>query len=169
MSVMSMIRRYNRTSLVTIACGLLILSAASAGAQDAQSVKLGEAALRFAAGSIRQTIPQDGIVNFMTGDNQTTGNRMILGWRESDILYLRLAHPQEAAIGDLFTIYKKVHKVFHPRTKAYMGYLVNMTGVVRVIENDPPLTMVQIVQAYWACPSVMPWLLVSEDFTCEML
>ena len=94
---------------------------------------------------------------------------MILGWRESDILYLRLAHPQEAAIGDLFTIYKKVHKVFHPRTKAYMGYLVNMTGVVRVIENDPPLTMVQIVQAYWACPSVMPWLLVSEDFTCEML
>ena len=148
MSVMSMIRRYNRTNLVTIALGLLILSATSAGSQDAQSVKLGEAALRFAAGSIRQTTPQDGIVNFITGDNQTTGNRMILGWRESDILYLRLAHPQEAAIGDLFTIYKRVHKVFHPRTKEYMGYLVIMTGVVRVIENDSPLTMVQIVRAY---------------------
>jgi chemotaxis protein MotB len=148
MSVMSMIKRYNRTNLVTVALGLLILSATSAGAQDAQSVKLGEAALRFAAGSIRQTTPQDGIVNFMTGDNQTTGNRMILGWRESDILYLKLVHPQEAAIGDLFTIYKKVHKVFHPRTKEYMGYLVNMTGVVRVIENDPRLTMVQIVRAY---------------------
>ena len=148
MSVMSMIRRYNRTNLVTIVLGLLIFSATSAGSQDAQSVKMGEAALRFAAGSIRQTTPQDGIVNFITGDNQTTGNRMILGWRESDILYLRLAHPQEAAIGDLFTIYKRVHKVFHPRTKEYMGYLVIMTGVVRVIENDSPLTMVQIVRAY---------------------
>jgi chemotaxis protein MotB len=143
-----MIRRKNRTSLVTIAWGLLILSATSAAAQDAQSVKLGEAALRFAAGSIRHTTPQDGIVNFVTGDNQTTGNRMILGWRESDIFYLRLTHPEEAGIGDLFTIYKKVHKVFHPRTKEYMGYLVNVTGVVRVIENDSSLAMVQIVRAY---------------------
>ena len=143
-----MIRRYNRTSLVTIALGLLILSATPIGAQDAQSVKLGEAALRFAAGSIRHITPQEGIVNFVTGDNQTTGNRMILGWRESDILYLKLVHPREAAIGDLFTIYKKVHKVFHPRTKEYMGYMINMAGVVRVIENDSPLTMVQIIRAY---------------------
>ncbi len=73
---------------------------------------------------------------------------MILGWRESDILYLKLVHPREAAIGDLFTIYKKVHKVFHPRTKEYMGYMINMAGVVRVIENDSPLTMVQIIRAY---------------------
>lgn len=143
-----MIRRYKRTSLVSIGMGILLLAAAPAGAQDAQSVKMGEAALRFAAGSIRQSSPQDGIVNFLTGDNQTTGNRMILGWRESDILYLKLARPQEAAIGDLFTVYKKTHKVFHPRTKEYMGYLTNMSGVVRVIENDTPLTMVQVVRAY---------------------
>ena len=110
--------------------------------------QVGRGGLTVFSWSIRQTTPQDGIVNFITGDNQTTGNRMILGWRESDILYLRLAHPQEAAIGDLFTIYKRVHKVFHPRTKEYMGYLVIMTGVVRVIENDSPLTMVQIVRAY---------------------
>ncbi|MET0513725.1 MAG: flagellar motor protein MotB [Nitrospiraceae bacterium] len=148
MSVMNMIRRYNRTNLVTIALGLLVLATTSAGAQDAQSVKWGEPALQFAAGSIRKDTPQDGVVNFITGDNQTTGNRMILGWRDTDILYLRLARPQETAIGDLFTIYRRVHKVFHPRTKEYMGYLVTRTGVVRVIENDSPLTMVQIVRTY---------------------
>src|SRR5678809_954508 len=79
---------------------------------DLNSVRFGEAALAYSSGSIQQSTPQDGFVNVITGDNQTTGDHMILGAR--DVLYLRLKNPGDVAIGDLFTIYKRPRKVFHP-------------------------------------------------------
>src|SRR5574338_701773 len=148
MSVMTMIRRHREIRFLILMVALIGASPGTAAAQDAQSVKLGEAALRFAGGSILQTLPQDGIVNFMTGDNQTTGKRMILGWRGTDILYLKLHRPDETALGDLYTIYRRTRKVFHPRTKHYMGYIVNRLAVVRVTQLDHNLATVQIVGSY---------------------
>ncbi len=117
-----------------------------AQAQDAQTVRLGEAALRFSAGYIRETTPKDGVVNSLTGDNQTTGNRMLVGG--SDTVYLRLTGPGEAAVGDLYTVYRRVRKVFHPATGRYLGFLTNILGVVRVIQVDHELITAQVIRPY---------------------
>jgi chemotaxis protein MotB len=87
-------------------------------------------------------------VNVITGDNQTTGDHMILGSR--DVLYLRLKNPGDVVPGDLFTIYRRALKVFHPTTGQYLGYLVNRLAVVQVTQIDKDLTTVQIMRAYAA-------------------
>jgi chemotaxis protein MotB len=115
-------------------------------ADDLSSIRFGEQALAYSSGSIQRSTPQDGFVNVITGDNQTTGDHMILGSR--DVLYLRLKNPGDVAPGDLFTIYKRTHKVFHPTTGQYLGHLVNRLAVVEVSHIDKELTTVQIVRAY---------------------
>jgi chemotaxis protein MotB len=115
---------------------------------DINAIRFGEAALAYSSGSIQHTTPQDGSVNVITGDNQTTGDHMILG--SGDVLYLRLKNPGNVAFGDLFTIYRRPHKVFHPVTGQYMGHLVNRLAVVQVNEVHKDLTTVQIVRAYAA-------------------
>jgi chemotaxis protein MotB len=120
-----------------------------AWANDAlNSIRYGESALAFSFGSIQRSTPQDGFVNVITGDNQTTGDHMILGSR--DTLYLKLKSPGDVVPGDLFTIYRRVHKVFHPATGQYLGYLVNRLAIVEVRLIDKELTTVQIVRAYAA-------------------
>src|SRR6185503_17985247 len=115
-------------------------------ADDLSSIRYGEAALTYASGSIQRSTPQDGYVNVITGDNQTTGDHMILGSR--DVLYLRLKNSDDVAPGDLFTIYRRPRKVFHPITGQYLGYLVNRLAVVQVSQVDKDLTTVQIVRSY---------------------
>ncbi len=117
-------------------------------ADNLNSVRFGDPALAYSSGSIQRSTPQDGFVNVITGDNQTTGDHMILGSR--DILYLRLKNPVDVAPGDPFTIYRRSHKVFHPTTGQYMGHLVNRLAVVEVIDVDKELTTVQIIRAYGA-------------------
>ena len=127
----------------TLATPLLSVAWAT---DDINAIRFGEAALAYSSGSIQQTTPQDGFVNVITGDNQTTGDHMILG--SHDVLYLRLKNPGDVAPGDLFTVYKRPHKVFHPVTGQYMGHLVNRLAVVQVSDVDKDLTTVQIVLAY---------------------
>lgn len=117
-------------------------------ADDLNAIRIGESALAYSSGSIQRWTPQDGFVNVITGDNQTTGDHMILGSR--DVLYLRLKNPDDVALGDLFTIYRRARKVFHPATGQYLGYLVNRLAVVQVSQVDKDLTTVQIVRAYAA-------------------
>ena len=114
--------------------------------QDINSIRFTDAALAFASGSIQKTTPIDGIVNLITGDNQSTGNRMLLGKR--DTLYLKLANPGDATVGDLYTVYRRVRKVFHPVTKEYLGFVVNRSAVVKVIAADHTLTTVEVVLNY---------------------
>lgn len=129
----------------TLATPLLPLAWAS---DDLNAIRYGEAALAYSSGSIQQSTPQDGFVNVITGDNQTTGDHMILGAK--DTLYLRLKNPGDVAVGDLFTIYRRPSKVFHPTTGLSMGYLVNRLAVAQVTQLDKDLTTVQVVQAYGA-------------------
>jgi chemotaxis protein MotB len=117
-------------------------------AEDISSIRYGEPALAYASGSIQRSTPQDGYVNVITGDNQTTGDHMILGSR--DVLYLRLKNSDDVVPGDLFTIYRRPRKVFHPITGQYLGYLVNRLAVAQVSQVDKDLTTVQIVRAYAA-------------------
>jgi chemotaxis protein MotB len=125
-----------------------LVTAPSARADDLELIRFGESALSFAAGAVTKSFPQDGVVNVTTGDNQTTGDRMELGQR--DTLYLRLRNPDGAAIGDLFTIFKRARKVFHPATGEYLGYVVVRVAIVEVTQVDKALTTVRVVRAYGA-------------------
>ena len=127
----------------TLATPLLSLAWAI---DDLNLIRYGEQALAYSSGSIQRSTPQDGFVNVITGDNQTTGAHQILGNR--DVLYLRLKNPDDVAVGDLFTIYRRPQKVFHPNTGQYLGYLVNRLAVVQVSQIDKDLTTVQIVRGY---------------------
>lgn len=141
---------YSIKCIVSLAVWTLatpFLSAAWA-ADDLNSVRFGDQALAFSSGSIQRSTPQDGFVNVITGDNQTTGDHMILGSR--DVLYLRLKNPGDVVPGDLFTIYRRAHKVFHPITGQYLGHLVNRLAVVRVSQVDKELTTVEVARAYAA-------------------
>ncbi len=135
-----------------LACALFtvfaFLSLPQAWADELDSIRYGEAARTFAAASIQQSTPQDGVVNVITGDNQTVGNRMRLG--QNDVFYLKLKNPGEAAIGDLFTVFKRVRKVFHPGTGQYMGYLISRLAVVQVIQVDQELTTARALRAFGA-------------------
>ena len=117
-----------------------------AWADDLDSIRYGEAARSYAAGSIQHFTPQDGVVNVITGDNQTVGNRMRLGM--NDVFYLKLKNPADVAIGDLFTVYKRTRKVFHPATGKYMGYLVTRLAVVQVVQVDDQLTTARALRAF---------------------
>ncbi len=127
---------------------LVALVGHSVWAEDLEEIRFGEPALTFAAGSILKSLPQDGVVNVITGDNQTSGDRMELGQR--DTLYLKLSNPGDVAVGDLFTIFKRARKVFHPVTREYLGFLVIRLAIVEVVQVDKALTTVQAVRAYGA-------------------
>lgn len=136
-----------KSVLSSIAWTLILPLCSLAGtAENLAAVRSGEQALAYSSGAIQRSTQQDGFVNVITGDNQTTGDRMILGGQ--DILYLRLVNPSAAAPGDLFTIYKRTHKVFHPITGQYLGHLVNRLAVAQVTQIDRDLTTVQIVRTY---------------------
>jgi chemotaxis protein MotB len=130
-------------------CTLFVILASvgllPAWADDIDTVRYGEAARTFAAGSIQKSTPQDGVVNVITGDNQTVGNRMRLGL--NDVFYLKLKNP-EVAVGDLYTVYKRTRKVFHPATGQYMGYLINRLAIVQVVQVDGDLTTARAIRAY---------------------
>jgi chemotaxis protein MotB len=130
--------------ILSISIGIgLSLERGSAQAQQADMVRYGEAAITFANGVIQKATPRDGTVNLITGDNQSSGNRMLLGRR--DILYLKLDRPSEVAAGDLFTVYKRARKVFHPLTQEYLGFVILRLAVVRVIETDHALATVEVL------------------------
>lgn len=113
---------------------------------DTSTIRSGEGALAFAQGAIQKSTPRDGIVNLITGDNQATGDRMILG--SNDRLYLKLDHPQDVALGDQYTVYRRVRKVFHPVTGEYLGFIVVRLAVVKVTQTDHPLTTVEVVRSF---------------------
>jgi len=135
------------TTSLLLALALCVV-AAPAGAQpvDTSTIRFGEGALAFAEGAIQKTTPHDGIVNLITGDNQSTGDRMILG--QHDALYLKLDNPHDVAPGDLYTVYRRVRKVFHPATGEYLGFVVIRLAVVKVTQVDHALTTVQVVRSY---------------------
>jgi chemotaxis protein MotB len=114
--------------------------------QDASSVRSGLAALTFTGGAIQKMTPRDGIVNLITGDNQASGNRMLMG--KKDIFYLKLDNPTDVAVGDLFTVYRRVRKVFHPATGEYLGFVTIRVGVVKVTDTDHALTTAEAVLSY---------------------
>lgn len=134
--------------------------------ESVQSIRYGEKALAYSSGSIQTSTPQDGVVNLVTGDNQTTGDRMIVGQR--DTVYLRLKNPDDVAVGDFFTIYKRARKVFHPGTGQYLGYLIHRLAIVQVVQADHQLTTVKTIRSYGAVQPGNPVMKFSLPTSGEM-
>jgi len=131
--------------LVWALLGPIVPSASADDRDKIQSIRYGLKALAFSSGSIQQSTPVEGIVNVVTGDNQTTGDRMIVGQKET--IYLRLKNPDEAKVGDYFTVYKRARKVFHPATRQYLGYLIYRLAIVQVVQTEHQLTTVQTIRS----------------------
>ena len=136
------------TSLLLALSVWIITAPVEAQPADTSSIRFGENALAFAAGTIQKSTPRDGIVNLITGDNQSTGDRMILG--ANDTLYLKLNSPHDVAPGDLYTVYRRARKVFHPVTGDYLGFVIVRLAVVQVTQTDHALTTVDVVRSFGA-------------------
>ncbi|MEQ1795897.1 MAG: OmpA family protein [Nitrospira sp.] len=134
------------TSLLLVLSIWVAATPTTAQPIDTSSIRFGEGALAFAEGAIQKVTPRDGIVNLITGDNQSTGDRMILG--SNDALYLKLDNPRDVVPGDLYTVYRRVRKVFHPVTGDYLGFVVIRLAVVQVTQVDHALTTVDVVRSY---------------------
>src|SRR5262245_51699783 len=141
-----MIKTPLKLPLVLLALALLSSIVPTAWADDVESIRFGDKALAYSSGFILPSTPQDGVVNLVTGDNQTTGDRMIVG--QKDTVYLRLRNPDEARVGDYFTIYKRARKVFHPATGEYLGYLIHRLAIVQVIQANHQLTTVRTIRSF---------------------
>jgi len=139
----------NIPAIIALALSVLInmsLGGNPAYSQEISAIRTGDGAFAFASGAIQKTTPRDGIVNLITGDNQSSSNRMFLGIR--DTFYLKLNNPRDVAVGDLFTVYKQVRKVFHPLTNQYLGFVMLRLAVVKVTDTGHALTTVQALTSY---------------------
>src|SRR5579884_2502398 len=113
---------------------------AIAAAPSHTAVRLGEQALAFSSGFIRTDVPVDGVVA------KTAYNRQILG--QSDTLYLRTKQSDQVEVDSLFTVYRRIRKVFHPAGSRYLGNLYAILGVVRVVKTDGEIATAKIERAY---------------------
>lgn len=116
-----------------------------------ESVRSGKAAFAFSAGFIRKVIPVDGTVSLTTGTQSTGDNRRLLG--TGDQLFMKVFNPHEVAPGDAFTLYRVVHKAFHPATGSYLGNLVQVVAIVTVVKINQDLVTARVARAY---DSVVP-------------
>jgi LysM repeat protein len=54
-----------------------------------------------------------------------------------DPAYLLPMDGTQPRVGDRFTVYRSVHKVYHPITGRYMGYLIRILGQTEITGADP--------------------------------
>lgn len=100
----------------------------------------------FAVGFIRPASPYEARVSQITGDNQTTGNKRLLG--AGDQIYLELTNPQDISPGDKFIVYRRVKKVYHPARGNYLGDLTAVTGIVKVLRVTGSKATVKVERSY---------------------
>jgi chemotaxis protein MotB len=110
------------------------------------SVRLGEAARTFAAGFIRKELPADGVIDRVTGDNQAGGNKFMIGG--GDQIYVKMYRPDQVALGDVFTLYRRLREVYHPVDKRYLGDLFLMVGIVEVLRMEGSRAVTRVVRSY---------------------
>ena len=101
-----------------------------------------------APGFIRPTMNFEALVSQVTGDNQTTGNKRLLGG--GDQIYLELTNPQDVAPGDKFVIYRQGKKVYHPVRGDYLGDLTAKLAIAKVLRVTGSKATVTIERSYGA-------------------
>jgi chemotaxis protein MotB len=97
-------------------------------------------------GFIRPPSPAEALVSQITGDNQATGNRRMLG--AGDQAYLDLQNPYDVEPGDHFTVYRRIKKVYHPVRGHYLGDLTVVVGVVKVLQVRGSKATVRVERSF---------------------
>ncbi|HEX3204194.1 MAG TPA: OmpA family protein, partial [Nitrospiraceae bacterium] len=144
----------------------LLVGPSLAGAESPShlAVRYGDQALSFFSGFIREEMPFEGVVA------KTSFNRQVMG--QGDTVYLRMRHPEEIQPGALYTVYRNIHKVFHPISRRYMGNLISVLGVVEVKKMTGDLATVKIVRTYFSIypgDAVMPFVIAEPETTEGLL
>lgn len=135
--------------LAGMLCGPVTATASSMATPDAgTSQDAGLLLKNFSVGFIRPAMHFDAQVSPITGDNQTTGNRRLLG--EGDKIYLDLTNPQDLSPGDKVLLYRQVKKVFHPARGNYLGDLTLTVGLAKVLRVTGSKATIKIEHSYGA-------------------
>ncbi|MGH7166806.1 MAG: OmpA/MotB family protein [Nitrospiraceae bacterium] len=113
-----------------------------------ETVRMGSSAISFMAGFIRPGLPVLGSVAPVGGFQSTAASRRM--YTIGDILYLKMARPGTASPGDLFTLYRRVTNVYHPRTGHHLGDLAAILGIASIVSITDDLATVRIERAYQA-------------------
>lgn len=111
-----------------------------------ESVRMGEAALTFSAGSVRPSMPVEGIIGPLNADAQTTSNKMIMG--AGDLCYLQLTKTSKIEVSGHVTLYRRINEIFHPAKGKYLGDLFTNVGIGLVTEITQGLATVRIVRSW---------------------
>lgn len=135
------------TGLATV-CTCVLLWTTTGFAEDPLPSESAVASPSFstATGFIRPEFPYEARISQVTGDNQITGNKRLLGGGEK--IYLDLKNPHEVAPGDKFTVYRRVKKIYHPVRGQYLGDLTAVIGVVKVLRVTGSKATVRIERSY---------------------
>jgi chemotaxis protein MotB len=102
-----------------------------------------ESVMAFSSGFLAPELPVEGTVLEDSADTQ-----LIIGTQRT--LFLRMTSFENLAPGDLFTVYRRIHQVFHPAHGQYLGWLISIRGIVQVtkIDQDLRIVTVRVVRAF---------------------
>lgn len=70
--------------------------------------------------------------------------KMLLG--EGDTIYM-VSSNNELIPGKEWVVYKTIKNVYHPRTGQYLGDLIDITGMVKIMEVDKKMATAQIIRS----------------------
>lgn len=65
-----------------------------------------------------------------------------------DEVYLKLQDPSQAQVGKRFTVYRTLHRVKHPRTHGYIGFLVKVLAQLEVTSVSGNIATARVTTAY---------------------
>ena len=104
------------------------------------AIRFGQGALAFSSGYIRPGVTSEGQVT------KTPNDRQLLG--QGDSVFLTMLKPDDVTLGARYTVYRKIHKVYHPTNRRYLGELISIIGVVRITAIDQNLATALIEQSF---------------------
>lgn len=73
-------------------------------------------------------------------------DRELLG--EGEIAYILPESKETLNTGDRLTLYRNVRKVYHPKTRKYLGDLIKILGVAEITESEERVKTAKILDSY---------------------
>jgi len=139
-----------RVLVLVLGAGLLWGSATLAFAESAPSPSaivpatklVGEQAIVFQGGYIQATPEPFAATVIALRETKSL-------FSYGDIAFLKIKPTVDVKVGDQLTILRSVKQIYHPRTRAYMGQMIRILGVVEITRaSDDGVAEVRVVQSF---------------------
>ena len=139
-----------RVFVLVLGAGLLWGSATLAFAESAPSPSaivpatklVGEQAIVFQGGYIQATPEPFAATVIALRETKSL-------FSYGDIAFLKIKPTVDVKVGDQLTILRSVKQIYHPRTRAYMGQMIRILGVVEITRaSDEGVAEVRVVQSF---------------------